>query len=508
MLYALQIGWRYLRAKKRKTAKVITVIATVGVALGVGALLSVLAITRGFENEFRRKVLGVNAHVLIMKYGDDFEEYRDVVRRAEEHQGVAGAAPFIIREMILAHETHSAGVLVKGVDPERFQSVLDVHRQLTSGTFDGLRLPGTLPAVRSGQEPGQVSELDLYLQRASALYEGRTWVPPGEATPAESRSEVPESEPSADEDVGPIRVPSPADAEVALRERDPFAGQVEVSLPSAPQVDTAVLPGLVVGATLAENLGLEVGSRVTVTSPVSGFARSLLGDDSVTPPSIEFRVIGVFHAGFQEYDTRLVYADLYQVQRLFGRGDSVMGVELTLHDIDRARETARYFERTMGAGPYHTLDWFELNRNLFAALELQKVMLSLIIATIVFIAAFNVVATLMITVLDRKKEIAILKAMGAAPLDILVIFLLQGLVIGLVGIALGIALGGGVCYYLETHRMALDPRVYLIDHLPVLVDRGAFVSTALISLVICGLATALPSVWAARMRPAEGIRQD
>ena len=145
MDYAFEIGLRYLRSKKKKTVSVITFIAVAGVALGVAALLAVMAITSGFQVEFRDKVLGVNAHVLVMKYGLDFEEYEDVMARAREMPEVRGAAPFVINEMMLANGDRIAGVLVKGVDPETLGDVLDLPEQLVAGSLDGLRIEGARP---------------------------------------------------------------------------------------------------------------------------------------------------------------------------------------------------------------------------------------------------------------------------------------------------------------------------------------------------------------------------
>jgi lipoprotein-releasing system permease protein len=148
MSYALDVGMRYLRSKKRDTVSVISVIAVTGVALGVGALLAVVSITSGFQDEFRNKVLGVNAHVLVLKYGLSFEEYRDVIARAEELPEVVGAAPFIINEMMLAKGDRLSGVLIKGVDPERMPKVLDLPSQLIAGSLEGMRLGVARPATR------------------------------------------------------------------------------------------------------------------------------------------------------------------------------------------------------------------------------------------------------------------------------------------------------------------------------------------------------------------------
>jgi lipoprotein-releasing system permease protein len=553
MRYALAIGSRYLRSKKRSTISVITTIAVTGVALGVAALLAVMSITAGFQEEFRTKVLGVNAHVLVLRYGLDFSDYREVVARARAMPEVAGAAPFEIDEMMLAKGDRLSGVLVKGIDPALMPTVLDLPSQMIAGSLEGLRLPGSAPPIRPEDlERDALGEDDLDLDRFLAdLSDDAGLAAPavdGGALPARHCAAwdpgcVPGAPQPAAADAGVALAAAPdagADAEApfvvvdelpdeavltpeqmqALLDGEPDAGQ---RLPSEDQerayVDQmnaeaallaheARLPGLVVGVTLARSLGLVVGDEVKVISPLAGIDSSFWRPGTSAPRSKDFRIVGIFEAGFQEYDTRLVYADLYQAQMLADRGDTVTGVELRLHDLERSAVVARKLERALGGGPYHTLDWQELNHNLFTALEIQKVMLSLVIATIIFVAAFNVVATLIMVVLEKKREIAILKAMGAKDSAILVIFLLQGTVVGVIGTALGLLIGGAICAYLTTYQFPLDPKVYLIDHLPVRTSPMEFLMTIVIALAICIAATLVPSWWAARLLPADGVRYE
>ncbi|GAB4206106.1 MAG: hypothetical protein OHK0013_22490 [Sandaracinaceae bacterium] len=523
MRYALGIGLRYLSSKKTKTVSVITFIAISGVALGVAALLSVMSITAGFQDEFRNKVLGVNAHVLVMKYGD-FEEYRDVVARVREMPEVSGAGPFLIQPMMLANGDRISGVLLKGIDPELMPDVLDLPEQMVEGSLDGLRVPGAAPPLRPEERDrpaGAGEDLDAYLRAVDmAFRSGETAAPlapelppvdPPEAPAPESPATMPEAPGEAPRIALPVvRVPTPAEAQAALEAEDGAAsagGPVEVDEGVA--VPTESLPGLVVGRTLARELDIDVGDRVRIVSPLAGFSSSLFGATPTTAPRWrELRVIGIFEAGFDEYDTELVYADLFEAEQFFDHGDAVDGVEIRLHDPDDAPTVARRIEQELGGGAYHTMDWEELNHNLFTALEIQKIMLSLVIASIVFVAAFNVIATLIMIVLERKREIAILKAMGSADFDILAIFLSQGVAIGLVGTAIGLAIGGGVCLYLDHIQFPLDPHVYLIDHLPVRLSGNELVSTTAIAVLICIFATLVPSWWAARMVPADGVRQE
>lgn len=526
MGYALSVGLRYLRSKKRSTVSVITVIAVTGVALGVGSLLSVMSITAGFQDAFREKILGVNAHVLVLKYGLDFSEYPEVADHARSMPQVAGAAPFLIHEMMLAKGDRLGGVLVKGVDPELLGTVLDLPEQLVEGDLDSLRLPGSGPPSapsRARSRPVRTGEQDLEALLATLGEDDAGQAdagarPPPEDEPPPELPRVPTKESGGDGAVvAPVAVPTPAQmeqalsgvetAELQLPDDDFEADLFEDEVP-APGEGEGALPGVIVGAALAESLDLKLGDPVRIISPLAGLDTSLWSSETSGPRSRDFQVSGIFSAGFQEYDSRLVYVDLYEAQRFFDHGDTVTGVEIRLHDIDEAPFVARRIESDLGGAPYHTMDWQELNHHLFTALEVQKVMLSLVIGIIIVVAAFNVIATLIMVVLEKKREVAILKAMGARDSGILVIFLVQGLVIGLLGTVIGLVLGGALIAYLDAYTFPLDPKVYLIDHLPVRVSPEEFLWTVLVAVSICLTATLIPSWWAARLLPADGVRYE
>jgi lipoprotein-releasing system permease protein len=266
------------------------------------------------------------------------------------------------------------------------------------------------------------------------------------------------------------------------------------------------LPGIVIGHALATQLGARIGDQVRVISPMSGLDLALWAPGTSTPKARDFRVIGVFNAGFDEYDTRLVYVDLFEAQRFYDQGDVVTGVELKLRDMDQARAVADSLRRRLGDGPYQVIDWEELNHNLFTALQIQKLGLSFVLTLVVVVAAFNVVGTLLMVVLDKRREIAILKAMGARNGGILRIFLLQGTVIGSLGTLFGVGLGLSACLLLRAYGFPLDPGVYLIDHLPVEIDAMDFVYTGIGTLIICFVATVPPAIWAAHLLPVDGLR--
>jgi len=524
--YSLEIGVRYLRSKKRATVSMITLISIIGVALGVAALLAVLSITTGFEQAFKDKVLGVNAHVLILKYGREFRDYRDVLGTVGEMPEVRGLAPFSINEMMLTKGERRAVVLVKGVTPSGVRTVLDLPQQMISGDLEGLRRAGSLPTlapkettdetwqwlrdIRDGKDTPDPTQAQAPAEKAPESNGLRKtyWEEEKERREAERESARRARKP----DVGEVAEPGDIEAMLGGLDEDALAlpddPEWEAGLASGgAQEPVDALPGIIVGKTLAEDLDLTIGDRVRLISPLAALGIALTEPRGSATRSREFKVIGVFQAGFQEYDSGLVYTDLFEAQRLFDEGDNVTGVELRVHDLDTSYELARRIEQDLG-GAFHSLDWSELNRNLFTALEVQKIALTLVIATIIFVAAFNVIATLIMIVLEKKREIAILKAMGATDMTVLGVFMVQGIVVGVIGTLAGVLVGGGIVAYLDKIRFPLDPKVYLIDHLPVVINPTVFLVTIGIALLICTLSTIAPSWWAARMLPVDGLRYE
>ena len=524
--FALQIAGRYLRARRRAFVSIIGVIAILGIALGVWALSVTLAITSGFQESFRSKVLGVNAHVLVLKYGWDFSEYREVMTSVRATPGVTGAAPFLINPMMITRGERIAGVLVKGVDPTLLGQVLDLPTYLVAGSLDGLR-----PA--SSQPPGPVDELpsarrdatlDDYIARARRELE-RPLAPAALPDPLTDPLFVRDAAPSPPATPTPPAAPTPVapadrlapgatpgyalppDDPIASDPLDAFARQVSHEAETQGRRPEAQLPGVIIGRTLARSLSLHLHDQVRIISPLTG-ADAALVRQGATPRARDFRVVGIFDAGFDEYDSRLVYVDLWQAQRFFDQGDAVTGVEVKVRNIERARAIGRRIERSLGGGAFHTLDWESLNHNLFTALALQKLALSFVITIIIVIAAFNVIATLVMVVLERKREIAILKAMGASEGAILRIFLAQGLAVGGLGTAAGLAVGALNCWILTRYPFPLDAQVYLIRSVPVRPSVAEFVLTGAVAMLIAAVASFIPAWWASRLTPVEGLRYE
>jgi lipoprotein-releasing system permease protein len=387
---------------------VFTSVAIVGVMIGVSALVVVLSVTSGFQEEFKDKVLGVNGHIIVMKWGADFKEYRDLEQRLGAMPGVVGAAPVIFDEMQAAHGTTQSSIVLQGVDPRESGRVLSVNGQVVEGSIGALE-----------REDG----------------------------------------------------------------------------------------GILVGTSLAKKLHVRMGDTIKIMSKLSSVDTSLFGRGGRLPKSGDFRVVGIYHAGFEEYDARFVYLNLADAQQLMGHGDVVSGVYIKLRNADDAPAFAKKLEPLLKA-PYRIIDWAELNRNLFAALRLQKFVISLFLTIIIIVAAFNIVASLTMIVLSKRKEIAILKSMGASAGGIARVFQVAGMTIGAVGVVAGIAFGLLLCLVAARYRYPLDPKIYLVSELPVRVRLAEVALTAGVTLLICLAATIYPSIKASDLRPVEGLRYE
>lgn len=509
MGFALNLALRYMRSRKRGFISVSTVFAILGVALGTSALAAVMSVTGGFRAEFQRKVLGVNAHVMVLRAS--FRDYRDVMEKIRDIPDVIGIAPFVLNPMMITHHGRTrAGVLLKGIDPDRVGSVLDLPQQMVQGTLEGLRPPAGLePASppNPGSLPASVSAADPALG-APLLQPPLGALPLG--TPA------PRPKPTAKAAPAPERAPAEAlRADLPPGSIVPQGGyQSELPgddvLPEELDPDPcraggADLPGIVLGIALQQTLQAKLGDCVQVTSPTIGYA--IVGGELRPPVAKQFKVIGVFQAGFEQYDSKLVYTDLREAQALYQEGDSVTGVEMKVADIDRARQVAARIDAELGGKLYDVVDWMELNRGLFTALRIQQILMSLVLALIILVAAFTVIATLIMVVLDKKREIATIKAMGASDGQLLRAFLYQGLIIGLVGTAFGLGFGFVICRWILAYGFPLDPKVYFIDRLPVQIRLPEFAFTGVFAILACLTATLWPALHASRLRPAEAFRE-
>ncbi len=226
------------------------------------------------------------------------------------------------------------------------------------------------------------------------------------------------------------------------------------------------------------------------------------------PKSRPFRVAAIFYSGMYEYDSKFAYMDLAEGERFFGTGETVTGLELKVTDVDQARAIMNRVVFALGGWPFRAKDWGELNRSLFSALQMEKVVMAVILGFIVLVASFIIVATLIMLVLEKTKEIAVLKSMGAGVPSVMKVFVTEGVVIGAVGTAFGLLLGYGSCLLIDRVGIPLDPEVYYISNLPVLIEPAQFALSALGALALSFLATIYPATKAARLRPVDGLRAE
>lgn len=265
--------------------------------------------------------------------------------------------------------------------------------------------------------------------------------------------------------------------------------------------DSAMRPGIILGKELSMRLGVFTGDTLNVVSPVGPVTGA-----SMTPKIRQFVVVGLFQSGMYEYDSSLAYIELGEAQKFFNMGAAVTGIEVKVTDVFRAADIARTIEQTLGFS-FWARDWMQMNRNLFSALKLEKTMMFLLLVLITIVASFNIVSTLTMIVTEKQREIAILKAMGATRKGIMRIFMLNGLIIGCSGAAIGVPLGYAFLWLIQTF-WSFDPTVYYISRIPVHVMGSDVVLVAGSAILISFVATLYPSLQAAKLDPAAALRYE
>ncbi|HEX9935095.1 MAG TPA: ABC transporter permease [bacterium] len=262
------------------------------------------------------------------------------------------------------------------------------------------------------------------------------------------------------------------------------------------------LPGIVVGRYLAERLFLELGKTVVVISPTG--VRSIFQ----MPPVKSFIVTGFFETGMYEYDNAYAYISIPAAQELFRMGNRVSGIEVRLDDLYKAESVAESIQKKLGF-PYFPMTWFDMRKNLFSWMQLEKWAMFIALFLIVLVAAFNIITTIIMVVMEKTKEIGILKSMGATSKSITRIFLYEGVVVGVVGTALGLSVGYGLCWAQAKYRLiSLPGDVYFINTLPVKMQMLDFALVGAAAVVICLLASVYPAMKAAALVPVEAIRYE
>jgi lipoprotein-releasing system permease protein len=413
--YELALGWRYTRAgratRRNGFISFISGVSMLGISLGVAALIIVLSVMNGFQKEVRDRMLGVVSHVEIMGPGGSvLSDPARTMAEAKRNPQVAGAAPFIAAQALIAHGEDMRGAIVRGIVPQLEPEVTD--------------MAAAMKPVLSRLVPGRF--------------------------------------------------------------------------------------GVVMGGELARQLGVREGDPVTLIAPGGQVTPA-----GVVPRLKQMTVVGTFDSGHYEYDSGLVMIHQDDAARIF-RLEGPTGIRLKLKDLNQARQVAAQLSTTL-SGDLLIRDWTRQNRTWFAAVEVEKRMMFIILTLIVAVAAFNLVSTLVMTVTDKRADIAILRTLGASPGSIMGIFVVQGAAVGVIGTLAGLLLGLAVAVNIDVivpaleqlfHASFLPKEIYLISKMPSDPRREDIMPIAIISLLLAFVATIYPSWRASRVNPAEALRYE
>ncbi|MCE5210692.1 MAG: lipoprotein-releasing ABC transporter permease subunit [Deltaproteobacteria bacterium] len=428
MPYELFISRRYLRAKRKQVfVSVITFISVFGIFLGVAALIIVLAVMNGFEEDLRTKILGIKSHIeLTTDMTGPMKNYQQVRERISGIEGVVASTPFIYSQAMIRNGNGVTGVVIRALD--------------TQSAFKVINL-------------GKIREGNLeYLNK----------IPP----------------------------------KVAL---------------NYSQNEKAPPTGIVIGKEMARNMGIFLYDTITIISPTS-----IATPMGMIPRMGKFVVVGIFESGFYEYDSTLAYLSLEGCQKFLQMGDTVTGIDIKVNDIYKADVIARKIQNELGF-PFWAQNWMQMNKNLFSALKLEKRVMFIILSLVVLVAAFNIISALIMIVMEKNKDIAILKSMGATSQSIMKIFIYQGMIIGVIGTLLGCIAGIAIALNLQAvslfvekifHFKFLPGDVYYLSEIPSKVNYGDVLIIVVVTLLICFLSTIYPSFRASKTDPAEALRYE
>jgi len=462
MRFELFIACRYLRAKRRQAfIGIITGISIAGVAAGVASLIVALAINNGFRQDLQQRLLGSTSHISLMRVADDgIKDWPAVLDRLSKQPHVVAAAPAIFEQVLISRGPRAHGAVLKGVIPSYERKVGDLLSSVKEGSATALEDSSSPSSKSSG--------------------------PATRAAPAGSTSagSTPESKPAG----------KSARSTQADGSPDSLAGV---------QQRVAAMPPIVLGKDMADNLGATVGSVVLVTSP-----QGELTPFGMVPKYSRFRVVGIFNSGFFDYDSSWAFARLSDAQQLFGLGDLISVIEFKIDDIYEAPEIAAHLKREAGRG-FDTTNWMEQNKALFHALRLERLVTFITIGLIVFVAALNILISLIMMVMEKTKDIAVLMSVGTRRGQVRNVFMAQGVLIGVIGTAIGLILGYSLAYAGgHYHIISLSPEVYSIDYVPFAPRLMDGVLVTLVAVGVSFVATLYPSWSAARVLPAEALRYE
>ena len=447
MRFEFFIATRYLRAKRRQAfIGIITGISILGVAAGVASLIVALAINNGFRQDLQERLIGSTSHISLLRVADDgIKNWPPLLERLSKQPHVVAAAPAIFEQVLISRGPRARGAVLKGMIPADERRVGDLLNTIKEGS--AAALDETPPATEQDS-----FQPDIHKNSADG--------------------EVTESDESPDSLAG-----------VHAR--------------------VAAMPPIILGKDMADNLGATVGSVVLVTSP-----QGELTPFGMVPKYSRFRVVGIFNSGFYDYDSSWAFTRLSDAQRLFGLGDLISVIEFRIDDIYKADQVSRELEEAAGKG-FMTTNWMEQNQALFHALRLERLVTFITIGLIVFVAALNILISLIMMVMEKTKDIAVLMSMGTRKAQVRNIFIAQGVLIGVIGTAIGLLLGYAISYAGgHYHIIALSPEVYSIDYVPFAPRPMDGVLVAVVAIGVSFIATLYPSWSAGRTLPAEALRYE
>ena len=394
MRYEFFVSFRYLLAKrKEKFVSIISLISVLGVAVGVCALIVVIGVMAGFDNDLRDKIVGTNSHLVIEREGG-IEDARAVIERIKVIPHVITASPFLNGQVLIKVKGEADSIILRGIVPGEEIKVTRIGEYIKKGSIEDLK---------------------------------------GE--------------------------------------------------------------GILIGSEMADSFNLNISDLIPIFSPLDGEIKN-------------FRVVGIFNSGMYDYDLNLAFVELKKAQQLFGTGTIVGGIGVKIDDVFLAQDLKIRIQRELGF-PYWVRSWMDLNRSLFSALKLEKLAMFIILTLIIIVACFNIVSTLIMVVMEKTKDIGILKSIGATNRSIMAIFTLEGFLIGAFGTVLGLAGGLGLSYLLEKYQFIQLPRdIYYIDRFPVDVQLGDTTAIVLAALTISLLSCIYPAWQASRLNPVDALRYE
>ncbi|MCF6299132.1 MAG: lipoprotein-releasing ABC transporter permease subunit [Thiomicrorhabdus sp.] len=412
--YELFLGLRYTRAKRRNGfISFISFSSMIGIALGVTALITIMSIMNGFQEELRDRILGMTAHMTINEQNNRLEDWDSLYNQMINQPHVTGAAPNIMEQGMLSHAGEVKGVQIRGVLPELENDVADIDSKML--------------------DDGQLADL----------------------VPKKYR--------------------------------------------------------MILGSELAMSLGVDIGDKVTLIAP-----QGTISPVGMVPRIKRFTVVGIFEAGMHEYDSGLAIIHIEDAKKVFKYGDSVSALQLKLDDMFLVAKVKNQLAKVAEKSLY-LRDWTQQHANFFRAIEMEKRMMFIVLALIIMVATFNIVSTMVMVVTDKQGDIAVLRTIGASPGSIQLIFIIQGLVIGVLGSLMGLAGGLSLAFNIDVIIPFIETilgieffpaDVYYISSVPSKVEWSDVWSVTGLAFVLTLLATLYPAFKAAKLQPAEALRYE